>query len=169
MKNVEVVNQIIEKLKLAEHPEGGYYKEVYRSEMLISNKELGKSFNGDRNVSTSIYFLLTSDTFSAFHKIKQDELWHFYKGTAIEIHIIHLDGKYERKIVGTDLLNHEVPQVVIPANTWFAAKVIQDDSYGLVGCTVAPGFDFRDFELANTLDLRAAFPEYSELIQKFTR
>ncbi len=163
------IKNIVESLKLQPHPEGGYFREVYRSEGRINEETLGNDFSGERNYATSIYFLLTSESFSAFHRIKQDEIWHFYKGTAIRLHIISDDGNYSNTIIGNDLEKGQNPQFVVRAKDWFAAEVIDADSYALVGCTVAPGFDFNDFEMPERASLISRFPEHEEIITAFTR
>lgn len=160
---------LIKHLELLPHPEGGFYKEVYRSKEVIPTSALAEKYEGERNVCTSIYFMLTSGNFSAFHRINQDEIWHFYQGEAIELHIISPQGKHKLVMVGHDFTKGEVPQVVVPARHWFAAKVSVDNSFSLVGCTVSPGFDFRDFELAKGTKLIKEFPEHVSLISDFTR
>ncbi|MAN27098.1 MULTISPECIES: cupin domain-containing protein [Mesonia] len=159
---------IIKKLALEPHPEGGYFKETYRSEGEISENQLPDVFKGNRNYSTCIYFLLTSETFSAFHKINQEEIWHFYKGDAIQLVMISEEGELSEVIIGNDIENGELPQFVVPKHYWFAAKVIQPESYALTGCTVAPGFDFKDFTLPTRQELIDKFPQHQDLITKFT-
>ncbi|WP_298533133.1 cupin domain-containing protein [uncultured Algibacter sp.] len=161
--------KIANKLNLLPHPEGGYYKETYRSSGVINQENLGNDFLGERHYSTCIYFLLTSDTFSAFHRIKQDEIWHFYKGTAIKLHIISAKGLYNNVVIGNDLEKGELPQYVVNAGDWFAAEVISSNAYTLLGCTVSPGFDFKDFELAERHSLTQLFPEHQDIILKLTR
>ena len=156
--------EIIEQLNLIKHPEGGWFKEVYRSNEIITHTHLPQRFTGDRCFNTSIYFLLESNEFSAFHKIKSDELWHFYEGAVITIHFFDLDGSYKQISLGENLQY----QCVVPANCWFAAEVISKDAYALVGCTVSPGFDFSDFEMAKRDELVAEYPMYSEIILKLT-
>jgi hypothetical protein len=163
------IKTIIEKLLLLPHPEGGYYRETYRSKGSINRECLGRDFQGDRNFSTCIYYLLTSDSYSAFHRIKQDEGWHFYEGSPVELHLISPDGIYTKVTLGRDFNSDETPQFVIPGGTWFAAAVSAADSYSLVGCTVAPGFDFADFELASCEDLLRHFPQHKRIIEKFCR
>lgn len=157
---------IVEQLNMLPHPEGGYYKEEYRSKDIISNLP---NFSGDRNYCTSIYFLLTSANFSGFHRIKQDEIWHFYSGSPLAVHVIDLDGNYTKHIIGMNIENNQFPQLTVPANCWFASSVENEDSYSFVGCTVAPGFDFDDFELAKREDLIKEYPQHEELITKLTR
>jgi len=163
------VKKIISQLYLKPHPEGGYFRETYRSNGLINENNLRNQFSGNRNYSTAIYFLLTSNIFSAFHCINQDEVWHFYKGSPIKLHIISSKGIYSNVIIGSDLLNGQLPQYVVAAKDWFAAEVINHESYALVGCTVAPGFDFNDFKLASRTELISKFPQHEQIITKFTR
>ncbi|MFD2727120.1 cupin domain-containing protein [Hyunsoonleella rubra] len=165
----EQVQHIIEALGLNPHPEGGHFKETYRSEGIIYNENLGNSFTGDRNYCTAIYFLLTSDAFSAFHRIKQDEMWHFYKGSPLLLHMISEEGVYSKVEIGNNLEKGEVPQFVVPAKYYFAVEVIEADSYALAGCTVSPGFDFHDFDMPSQNVLIERFPEHMEVIAKLTR
>lgn len=160
---------IAEKLGLQPHPEGGYFKEIYRAEEKIGNPELPERFSGDRNFSTSIYFMLSGNEKSHFHRIKSDEIWHFYSGTTLVLHLIDAAGNYSTVKIGNDILAGETPQAFIPHGNWFAAEVEDKNSYALVGCTVSPGFDFADFELATQKELCEKYPEYSELIKVFTK
>ena len=162
------VDKLVDLLQLQPHPEGGYFKETYRSEGFISSDDLAE-IDGNRNYSTAIYFLLTSDSFSAFHRIKQDELWHFYQGETILIHEIKPTGVYIKHQLGSQMEEGIFPQICISANSWFASEVSPEGKFGLVGCTVSPGFDFRDFELANATDLSAEFPKHKELISRLCR
>ena len=164
MKAKEIINHF----NLREHPEGGYFKETYRSKEEILSKDLGEDFEGNRNYCTSIYFLLTSEKFSAFHKISQDEIWHFYTGTTLKLHQISPEGTYSFVMIGNDFINGEIPQYIVPAHYYFAAEVIKKDSFSFVGCTVSPGFDFRDFVLPSCATLSKEFPEHSEIIAQLT-
>lgn len=166
MNNIET---IIKQLDLAPHPEGGYFKETYRSVGMVDKHHLPSIYAGNRNYATCIYFLLTSSTFSAFHKINQDEIWHFYDGSPIELHTLSMGGAHSQHVIGKDFSKGQVPQLVVPGNHWFAAQVLAEDAYSLVGCTVAPGFDFDDFTLAERKALTEAFPNHKELIDRFTR
>ncbi len=161
--------ELIKELNLQKHPEGGYFKENYRSEGVISESALPDEFNGNRNYCTGIYFLLTSDSFSAFHKIKQDEMWHFYEGSPLIVHMINETGKYSFQKIGLDIADHQLPQFVVPKNTWFASEVLQPNAYSFVGCTVSPGFYFEDFELAERNSLVAKFPACSEILNRLCR
>ncbi|WP_025742965.1 cupin domain-containing protein [Aquimarina pacifica] len=163
------IQKIVNTLGMKPHPEGGFYKETYRSTGVIPKEALLTKFSGARNYSTAIYFLLTSDNFSAFHKIKQDEIWHYYQGSSLNVHVIDENGTYTKYRVGVDLDKGELPQLVVSAGCWFASSVASNDGYSLVGCTVAPGFDFDDFQLAKRKNLITQFPEYEDVITKFTR
>lgn len=171
MKNNSTINidLLVKQYDLLPHPEGGFYRELYRSEGIISAKELAPEFTGVRNYCTSIYFLLTSANFSGFHRIKQDEVWHFYHGSPLTVHVIDQEGKYTAHQVGFNPEANLAPQLVVPAGCWFASSVEEKDGYAFVGCTVSPGFDFADFELANRSDLTALYPAHTELIRKLTR
>ncbi len=163
------IEKIVQKLDMKPHPEGGFFKETYRSKGVVPKEALSDEFGAQRNFCTAIYFLLTADNFSAFHRIKQDEIWHFYEGNAIDIHVIDVHGVYEKHVVGMDIDNGEFPQLVVPAGAWFASGLSKQNGYALVGCTVAPGFDFADFELAERKDLIQQFPKHKDVITKFTR
>jgi predicted cupin superfamily sugar epimerase len=162
-------SHIIEKLELEPHPEGGYFRETYRSSGEIEQESLGSNFDGNRNYSTCIYFLLTSNDFSAFHRIKQDEIWHFYDGSPIQLHVIAPSGEYTTHLVGREIDRGERPQHTVPAGCWFAAEVINESAFSLFGCTVSPGFDFRDFEMGSRSELISLFPGHEKIISKLTR
>lgn len=157
----------IEKLQMTAHPEGGYFTETYRSEERLSQTNLPKRYDNDRVFGTSIYFLLTTESVSNFHRLRSDEIWHFHFGGQGKIHFLFEDGSYDSKLIGADLEVGASLQVIIPKGTWFAAEVIEGD-YILVGCTVSPGFEFEDFELANRQSLSSAYPAHQTLIARFT-
>jgi len=157
----------IQKLGLTKHPEGGYYKEVYRSEDVIEEESLPDRYTSKRNVSTSIYFLLDKEDVSHFHKLQSDEIWHFYEGSSLTIHMIDEAGNYTLKRLGREVTDGEVFQFVIPKFTWFAAEVNDKTSFTLIGCTVAPGFDFADFELGKKEEMTNQFSPLKEIIEKF--
>lgn len=156
----------INRLNLIPHPEGGFYREIYRSAGTISADALPEKFEGERAYSTAIYFLLPGGTFSAFHRIAQDELWHFYDGCTILVHCIMHDGVYRSFAVGIE--ENATPQLVIPAGTWFAAEPQEPYTFALTGCTVAPGFDFRDFEMPSREELIERFPAHAKIIHRLT-
>jgi hypothetical protein len=159
----------IERLQLTPHPEGGYYRETYRCRERIDPDGLPARYSGPRHMGTAIYFMLTSGSFSSFHRLKSDEAWHFYTGHPITLHRISPKGKLTTHLIGNDPMQEQEFQVLIPANEWFAAEVVAGGEYGLVGCTVAPGFDFEDFEMATRPDLLTRFPQHEGLIRQFTR
>ena len=162
------INKIIDRLKLEPHPEGGYFKETYRSLGEIDEVNLSPDYEGNRSYSTCIYFLLTSDNFSALHRIKQDEIWHFYDGSPIRLHMISELGIHSEHVIGRDLNNGETPQFIVPGGYWFAAEVINKNGYSLLGCTVSPGFNFNDFELKTRKELVSMFPNQEKIISKLT-
>jgi len=154
----------IEALQMQAHPEGGFFKETYRSDHMLDVTR-----GAQRNVSTGIYFLLEKDNFSAFHRIKSDEMWHFYAGQTLEVLELTTLGELRCTRLGTDILRGEVYQYVVRANTWFASRVAAGGTFALVGCTVAPGFDFADFCLADRAALSASYPQHSRVIAELTR
>lgn len=159
----------VQKLEMLPHPEGGFFKESYRSHGLIPKNCLGTEYQGDRNYSTAIYFLLSRENFSAFHRIASDELWHFYAGDGLDIHILHTNGEYECIHLGNGEKENQVFQAMVPAGAWFASETSNKNSWALVGCTVAPGFDFQDFEMAKRQDLVDKYPQQLELITRLCR
>ncbi len=159
----------IDGLSLNKHPEGGWYKEIYRSNEVIALSHLPSRFSGNRSFATSIYFLLEGTDFSTLHRIKADEIWHFYEGSSLEIVSIDSDGNLEKVILGRNLLAGEKLQHVVPHGCWFGARVLDPNSYSLVGCGVAPGFDFEDFEMGDRSILRAKYPLLTGLIDAYTR
>lgn len=165
----EDVAQLVRELELLPHPEGGYYRETYRAEVVIPRTTLGPGFGGDRAVCTAIYYLLRQGDFSALHRIASDEIWHFYGGGALTVHTIHEDGRHVATKLGHRLELGEVPQHVVPAGAWFGARMEGDGDYALVGCTVAPGFDFAEFALAEREAMVRAYPEHEGVIRALTR
>lgn len=149
----------IDQLELEKHPEGGYFAESYRSKI----KAEFDGFEGERNLSTGIYFLIDQGVFSAFHRIKSDEMWHFYTGNPLIVHMIDAKGNYSNQIIGANVEKGEKLQFVVPAEVWFASEVKNGGDYSLVGCTVSPGFNFADFELAEA-NLAQKFPQHRELL-----
>ena len=158
----------IKKFEMIQHPEGGWFKETYRSKGMISAAALPTDFDGDRNFATSIYFLLQKGDISAFHRIKSDELWHFHDGDGLIVHELKTNGEYVKHLLGLDLESGQQPQAMIEAGCWFGSEVIEGGTFSLVGCTVSPGFDFQDFELAKADDLGSAFPEHYKLISRMS-
>jgi hypothetical protein len=163
------VTQWVEYLGLEPHPEGGYFRETYRAAGSIPNSALPGNFRGgDRNYSTAIYFLLQSGQISALHRIQSDEVWHFYTGSGLTVVVISEDGSRQDLQLGSDLTQGQQFQAWVPAGVWFGAFLTVLDSYALVGCTVAPGFDFRDFDMGQRDQLLAAFPQHQDIILHLT-
>ena len=158
----------IQALQMQPHPEGGFFRESYRSEQTMEVPAPGGGTQ-QRNVCTAIYFLLEAGNFSAFHRIKSDEIWHFYAGQALEVLELLPDGELCCTRLGPDILRGELPQYVVPADTWFASRVVDGGTFSLVGCTVAPGFDFADFQLARRQELLEIFPQHRQIITELTR
>jgi uncharacterized protein len=159
----------INHLHLSQHVEGGSYKRIYQSSLDILKENLPEDFAGNRPTCTHIYFLLQKNEFAAFHKIKSDELWHFYAGESLIIYEIEPDGNLKEHYLGADPLQGQSLFTVVSANNWFASAPAGNSAYSLVGCTVSPGFDFEDFELAKKEELIKLFPQHKNLIHKFTR
>ncbi len=166
---MNIVKDFVAQYQLLPHPEGGYYKETYRSNVAIDKQALPKGFGGTRNSSTAIYFLLEEGNFSAFHRIKSDECWHFYSGQTLLIYVLESSGNFYTIKLGNDTANGEVFQAMVPANSWFASEPAPTSSYCFVGCTVSPGFDFEDFELATASALSKVYPTEKELIARLCR
>lgn len=160
----------IDRLQLQRHPEGGYFRETYRAPLTIAQAALPSSYPGDRSASTAIYFLLTRGEISALHRITADEGWHLYSGGPLWVHVIEPDGEHRRITLGLDLDAGQAPQAVVPGGRWFGSELDPDSphDHALVGCTVAPGFDFDDFELATRNDLIRTYPQHEKLITRLT-
>jgi len=160
--------EYIKKLQLKPHPEGGYYKELYRAGELILPNHLPTRFKSSRTFSTSIYFLLEGKQISTFHRLKADELWHFYDGSTLIIYIIDESGELRKLKLGSNVEDGEMFQVQIKNNNWFGAELLDKSSYALIGCTVSPGFEFEDFELGDKIELSKKYPEHKNIILKLT-
>ena len=159
--------QYIKQLQLKKHPEGGYFREVYRSGERILPTHLPKRYKSSRNFSTSIYFLLEGRQFSSFHLLQSDELWHFYDGSSVLLYIINQKGELTVKKLGRD--QDSELQLTIEKQNWFAAELEDKKSFALFGCTVSPGFEFEDFELGKRDELIKKFPQHSSLIKRLTK
>lgn len=159
--NIKAQN-LIRNYKLLPHPEGGYYRETYRSPEIINVD--GKQ----RNTATAIYYLLNDGDKSNFHRLSSDEIWFFHEGEALEILTIDQRGDLIINTLGIDSELGSVPQLTIKAGTWFAARIKGGAGYSLVSCVVAPGFDFADFEMANKVRLCALFPHLKAEIEEMS-
>jgi len=162
------VTELIKFYDLQTHPEGGYFRETYRSTGEIPQASLPAEFTGNRSFSTAIYFLLTAGEKSCLHQIKSDEIWHFYLGDPLVLWQMHPDHGAEKIVLGQNIQQGEKLQHVVPAGWWFGAYPAMNSQYSLVGCTVAPGFDFADFTMGDRPYLLALFPEYAEIINQLT-
>lgn len=161
--------QLIQHYELQPHPEGGWYKETYKSSEYISEAALPGRFRGARAFSTAIYFLLEQGNFSAFHRIRADECWHFYAGDLLLVYVIKEDGNLEIIHLGNDINRGQVFQYIVPANNWFASRPAPGSRFCFMGCTVAPGFEFNDLELAETAQLLPLLPHHEKIIKELCR
>jgi predicted cupin superfamily sugar epimerase len=160
---------LVTALDMSEHPEGGYYKEIYRCPECVSGRRLSKAYEGERSLATSIYFLLPSGEVSEFHRLKSDELWYFHAGSPISIYIIDPGGELRVEKLGLNFERGEQPQVLVPAGSIFGALVTEADGYTLVGCLVTPGFDYCDFELLPRKQLLREYPQHKDIIIRLTK
>jgi uncharacterized protein len=165
---VNTADYWIKHLSLSQHPEGGYYRETYRSSESVIGSALPARFRGQRNHSTTIYFLLPSDNRSLFHRIKSDEIWYYHAGSSLTIYVLDQRGITQYRL-GANIEKGESLQAIIPANSWFGALVNEKASYTLSSCSVSPGFDFHDFELAERSTLLQNFPNEKEIIEQLTK
>lgn len=157
-------DSLITSLQLESHPEGGYFSETYRSEKKIQTDPDGGWPDG-RSHSTAIYYLLAGDEISRFHRIRSDEVWHHYEGSSATIHTLDPKNGYGKLRLGKAVENGEQFQHIVPGGIWFGVTVDNPDSYLLAGCTVAPGFDFEDFEMADRDHLLATYPDHRSIIE----
>lgn len=158
----------IQALELSRHPEGGHYRETYRSAESVPAGGLPPRFPAPRAFSTAIYYLLEQGEVSAFHRLKSDEIFHFYQGGSLSIWKITSDARLEESRLGENPAEGESLQVIIPAGSWFGAEV-RRGSYCLAGCTVSPGFSFEDFEMAPAEELSGRFPAHREIIFRLSK
>lgn len=163
---MERVKYLVDQLGLSPHPEGGFYRQNYKDDGRVSAYE-SIDLDAPHAASTAIYFLMTEGNFSALHRLKADEVWHFYEGSSLSVHVIEADGSHREIRLGRNLDQGEVYQAVVKRGTIFGSCV--DAGFALVGCTVAPGFEFEDFELLAQADLLDAYPQHKKLIKKLTR
>jgi uncharacterized protein len=158
--------EIIDTLKLAAHPERGHFQETYRAPILVR----AGSHPAERAASTAIYFMITRDEPATFlHRLRSDEVFHLYEGGPLDILRLFPDGHADVARLGTNLTNGERPQIVVPRGTWFGTELVSEAPFCLVGCTVAPGFDFADFELAEGPELAARYPSVEDRIRRMSR
>jgi len=158
------VDQLIALLNLKPHPEGGFFVETYRSSETVSEKVSASRYKGDRSFGTAIYYLLTSETFSAMHRLQSDEIFHFYLGDPVEMLQLRPDGSGRVVILGSDILNGMQPQVVVPRGVWQGTRLLKNGKFALLGATVSPGFEFADYESGRRDELVKSYPKFRELI-----
>lgn len=161
------IQEIIDSLEMKAHPEGGWYRQTWTAEGRIDAGNLPRH-NGERPYATSIYFLLTADNFSAFHRLRSDEMWYHHDGEALEIIVLEKTGGLKTIHLGSVQEGFEA-QALVEADQWFASRVSEGGSWSLAGCAVAPGFDFADFELADRKDLVENWPDHGKTIVSLTR
>ena len=156
-----MVDELVRRLGLVPHPEGGFYKEMYRAALAVETPR------GTRSAGTAIYYLLPRGTFAAWHRVTSDEVWHFYDGHPLELLLVGASGGVETVVLGRDVTKGEQPQVVVHAGVLQAA--VPQGEYTLVGCTVSPGFDFSDWEMPSAESLVAQYPEHAELMRQLAK
>lgn len=159
---------VINLLQLEPHPEGGFFREIYRSAGTIPNESLDSKYSGDRNYASVIYFLLRANDVSKFHRLLTDEIWHFHYGTTIEIFMLTDAQEPDIIRLGNGFLKEELPVALVKAGRIFGAKLADKEGFALISCTVSPGFDFDDFELCNKDVLLEKYPQHRDLIDLLT-
>jgi hypothetical protein len=167
--NMMTAEELIQRLGLKPLPgEGGFYCETYRSVEEIPKEALAERYTASKPVGTAIYYLLTPDTFSRLHRLPTDEIFHFYVGDPVMMLQLHPSGKTERVVLGPDLRRAQRVQVVVPRGTWQGSLLLENGRYALMGATMAPGFDFDDFEAGTREDLTREYPKEAELVRRLT-
>ncbi|MDY0883490.1 cupin domain-containing protein [Dongia soli] len=161
-------SDLVDRLALQPHPEGGFFRETYRASLTLPAAGLAPHFSGARQASTAIYYLLAADDRSRLHRIRSDEVWHFYLGDPLQVIELTENGEVQVTLLGTDFAAGQVPQHVVPGGRWFGACPAPGSAYSLVGCTVAPGFDFADFDMADRPALLATHPAAADWIKRLT-
>jgi uncharacterized protein len=165
----DFVRKVIERFRMVPHPEGGFYREVWRAVERVRHPGVPEGLDPRRSAGTHIQWAIGAGDFSAFHRVRwTDEVWHLYAGGPLEIHLIRSDGSYEKRLLATDLGSGE-PTTVVPAGCWQAARLAPGASWGFCGCTVAPGFDFADLEMASAADLQREHPRHISIVRELTR
>lgn len=163
-------DELIRRFDLQPHPEGGFFSETYRSAARVTRADGTGHADETRSASTAIYYLLCDGAHSAWHRIQSDEVWHFYAGSPLNVHVLDDNGTLITHRLGNTLTDPQtVFQAVVPAGLWFAAECADPATFALVGCTVAPGFEFSEFELADTNALQTAHPQHAATIGRLGR
>ncbi len=162
-------DELIRILNLQPHPrEGGFFRETYRAAETVAAAALPERYAGERAHSTAIYYLLTPTTFSALHRLGSDEVFHFYAGDPVRMVQLFPDGTGRTFVLGPDVARGQNPQLVVPRGVWQGSRLEPGGAYALLGCTVAPGFDYQDYEGARRQDLLDKYPAFATLIQELT-
>lgn len=161
--------QIKKQLGLVAHPEGGSYIQTYKATEAISKEALDPRYPAARSTGTAIYYLLEPGTFSELHRLRSDEIFHFYLGDPVEQLQLLPDGSSRVVLIGSDLGRGQLPQLVVPKNVWQGARLVWGGSFALLGCTVSPGFEFDDYESGTRAGLARQYPSQRELIGSLTR
>ena len=170
MITVTAAEQIIRFFRMKPLPgEGGYYVETYHASEKINEAALPARYTSERNFSTAVLYLLTPDKFSALHRLRSDEIFHFYLGDPVTMLQLHPNGSSEVITLGQDIMNGQRVQVTVPNNSWQGCFLNERGKFALMSCTVAPGFEFADFELAHKEELLEQYPGQHDLILKLTR
>ena len=166
---VDTAERLIERFALEPHPEGGYYREVYRGRLSLRHPEIPPGEPAERATGTLIYYLLLEGQFSAFHRVRgSDEIWHLYAGGPLELHTIDAEGRHTLTLLCADFA-HGDPAGIVPPGDWQAARPVAGARFAFLGCTVSPGFDFADFEMPPREALLARYPAHAALIRALTR
>ncbi len=161
--------ELIRFLKLQPHPkEGGHFRETYRADESWSKSALPPRYHGTRSASTAIYYLLTPTTISALHRLQTDEVFHFYLGGPVRMLHLHPGGGGDTFVLGPDLLGGQHAQLIVPRGTWQGCFLEPGHDFALLGCTVAPGFEYIDYDHGDRAELTAQYPEFSDLIERLT-
>lgn len=162
-------DEVIRILGLTRHQEGGLFAETYRSPIVIPEHNMPAGYDGERSAATAIFYLLKPDAFSALHRVRGDEMFHFYLGDPVEMLHISADGSERCLVMGPDLALNMQVQVTVPGGTWQGARLRTGGRFALLGTTMSPGFDYRDFEMGSRDSLIASFPALADHIRAFTR
>lgn len=163
--NMLTAETFIKELQLQPHPEGGFYRSTFQSDISVHHEQVSTK-DHNRKLYTSIYFLLRSEDISHLHRLKSDEIWYFHAGSPLTVHIIYPNGTYEGVKLGLNVEKGERPQVIVPKGCIFGSSVEEANTFSLVGCMVSPGFDFADFELFTQQQLLSEYPQHTEIIKK---
>ena len=166
----QTIKNFIELLDLAPLArEGGYFKETYRSGITLEGGALGSRYGEVKSISTCIFYLLTPDSFSQLHRLISDEIYHFYVGDPVDLINIDRDGQLTTTVLGSDVLAGQAPQKVVPQMVWQGSRLRPGGRFALMGLTVAPGFDFSDYENGEREALIRQYPQHMETIVRYTR